>query len=464
MTQLTTEAAIRARLSEAQIQKLSTCGTELQLEPGDLLFAEGDPRYDFYVVLEGAIRLSTKVNDEEMVLAVKGERGDFIGELSLLTGGPTIAQGRAIASSHVLRFDADHFKEILARCPQLRDLLIPVMAERTKEIESQMRQQDKLAALGKLSAGLAHELNNPAAAGRRAAKQLRSTIQALQSHMLSLRGKQFDDAARQMLKELYEESLPHLTSSSSLSPLEQSDREDELTDWLEDQGVTSAWEMASTFASAGISPDRLSPLTGQMNAEALSEALIWLEGSLNLNGLINEVEQSTGRISELVCAIKSYSYMDRAPLQEIDLHEGLENTLTILHHKLKKGVTVKREYNRAIPKICAHGGELNQVWTNLIDNAIDAMEGQGELIVRTALEDDCVLVEIADNGPGIPKTVQSRIFDPFFTTKRVGGGTGIGLDIVRRIVVKRHNGNIRVDSEPGHTCFQVRIPIEQQIG
>lgn len=461
MTQLTAEAAIRTRLSEAQIEKLSICGTELQLEPGDLLFAEGDPRYDFYVVLDGAIRLSKKVNDEDIVLAVKEERGDFIGELSLLTGGPTLAQGRAIKTSRVLRFDVDHFKEILARCPQLRDLLIPVMAERTQEIERQMRQQDKLAALGKLSAGLAHELNNPAAAGRRAAKQLRSAIQSLQTHMLSLRGKPFDDAARQILKDLYEESLPHLASSSTLSPLEQSDREDQLTDWLEDQGVTDAWEMASTFASAELTPERLSPLAEQMNPEALAEALVWLEGSLNLNGLINEVEQSTSRISELVCAIKSYSYMDRAPFQEIDLHEGLENTLTILHHKLKKGVTVKREYDRTIPRIGAHGGELNQVWTNLIDNAIDAIEGQGELTVRTALEDDCVLVEIADNGPGIPKTVQSRIFDPFFTTKRVGGGTGIGLDIVRRIVVKRHNGNIRFDSEPGYTCFQVRIPIQQ---
>ncbi|MGF1480902.1 MAG: sensor histidine kinase [Cyanophyceae cyanobacterium] len=461
MTQALSSPTIQAKLSEEQIQKLAECGTEIVLEPGDLLFGEGDSTYDFHVILEGAIRLTKKVNDEEMVLGIKGERGDFIGELSLLTGGETLAAGRAVRRSRLLRFDVEHFKEILNRCPQLRDLLIPVMAERTKEIERQMRQQDKLAALGKLSAGLAHELNNPAAAGRRAAKQLRTAIDALQSHMLSLRGKQFAAPEREMLKDLYQQAIAQLTSSSSLSPLEQSDREDELADWLEEQGVANSWDMAPTFVAAGLTPAHLDPLAQQMEAEAFAEAMVWLEGSLNLNGLINEIEQSTGRISELVCAIKSYSYMDRAPLQEIDIREGLESTLTILHHKLKHGVAVHREYDPDLPRISAHGGELNQVWTNLLDNAIDAMEGKGEITIRTALENDCILVEIEDNGPGIPKAVQPRIFDPFFTTKRVGGGSGLGLDIVRRIVVKRHSGNIRVDSEPGRTCFQVRLPIAQ---
>ena len=460
MTQAISAAAIEGRLSEEQLQKLSECGTELTLEPGELLFTEGDPTYDFYVILEGAIKLTKKVNDEEMVLAVKQMRGDFIGELSLLTGGPALAKGRAVETSRVLRFDVDHFKEILNRCPQLRDLLIPVMAERTKDIERQMRQQDKLAALGKLSAGLAHELNNPAAAGRRAAKQLRLAIETLQSHMLSLRGKQFEAAQRQLLKDLYEEAIAQLKSPSSHSPLEQSDHEDQLADWLDEQGVSNGWELAPTFVGAGLTQTQLDPLARQMSPEAFAEAVVWLEGSIDLNGLINEVEQSTSRISELVCAIKSYSYMDRAPLQEIDIHEGLESTLTILHHKLKQGVSVQREYGQDLPKVYAHGGELNQVWTNLIDNAIDSMAGKGQITIRTSLENDCVRVEIADNGPGIPKTVQSRIFDPFFTTKRVGGGTGLGLDIVRRIVVNRHKGNIRFDSEPGYTCFEIRIPIE----
>lgn len=458
MTDTSPQTSLFPKLSDEQLQQLSKCGTEVQLEPGDILFAEGDPTYDFYVVLDGEIKITKRVGEEEIVLVVH-HHGEFTGELSMLTGEPSLASARAVGASRVLRFEADDFKDLLTTCLPMRDILIPAMAQRSKDLEAQMRQQEKLAALGKLSAGLAHELNNPAAAGRRAAKQLRSAIQSVQSRTLSLHNQHFWVTHRQLLTELQQEAMAQVAAAPQLDPLTQSDREDALTDWLEQHEIADAWQLAPTLVSAGIDEERLNTLADQMSLEALGSALVWLEATLTMNTLVNEVDQSTTRISELVKAVKAYSYMDQAPLQEVDLHEGLENTLTILSHKLKYGVTVTRFYDQNIPRICAYGSELNQVWTNLIDNAIDAMNGQGQLSIRTSREHDDVLVEIIDNGPGIPPAIQCRVFEPFFTTKSVGKGTGLGLDITRRIIMKRHHGNIRLFSEPGNTRFEVRLPI-----
>ncbi|MGB5712553.1 MAG: sensor histidine kinase, partial [Waterburya sp.] len=298
---------------------------------------------------------------------------------------------------------------------------------------------------------------------RRAAQQLNNAIASLQQKMLSLRGKYFSAHHRQLLSELQQQAIDRANCQSSLSPLEQSDREDELADWLESLAVDNAWELAPSLVSAGIERSQLETLAEEMELAAFTEALMWLEATLTTNTLVNDLEQSTSRISDLVGAIKNYSYMDRSLVQEVDLHEGLDNTLKILHHKLKYGVTVNREYNHHIPQLSVYGGELNQVWTNLIDNAIDAMNGKGELTIRTTLENNCVLVEIIDNGTGIPTELQSRIFEPFFTSKAVGKGTGLGLDISRRIVMQKHKGNLRFESQPGKTNFQVRIPIEQRV-
>lgn len=452
------KTSIFPKLSDEQLEKLSECGVEVQLNPGDILFAEGEINYDFYVILEGEIKVTKKLGEKEVVLVVH-QPGEFTGNLSMLVGSPCPATGCSVNASRVLKFT--EFKQLINECPSTRDFIIPAMARRSQMLEVQMQQQEKLAALGKLSAGLAHELNNPAAAGSRAAKQLNSAIENLQTKTLSLGGEDVFVTHLQLLKELQQKALEQMGQAKALSPLEQSDREDALADWLEEHEIANAWQLAPTLVSAGVNAEGLHPLTQQLNPEAFSEALIWLEVTLSIKGLVKEVEQSTTRISELVQAIKNYSYMDQASLQEIDLHQGLENTLTILNHKLKHGITVKRDYNQQLPKIYAYGNELNQVWTNLIDNAIYAMKGHGEIRIRTTRENESVLVEIADNGSGIPPEIQPRIFEPFFTSKGVGEGTGLGLDITRRIVVGQHHGNIRFDSSPGDTRFQVRLPINK---
>jgi signal transduction histidine kinase len=456
MTTSLSDSVLFPVMETEQLQKLETCGTILKLMPDQVLFSEGDITHSFYVVLEGQIKITKQLGVEELVITVH-QRGEFTGDLSMLTGGISQVTGRSVGVSRVIEFD--DFKELLKGCPSSIDLFVPALAERSKDLEIKLRQQEKLAALGKLSAGLAHELNNPAAAGRRAAKQLGSAIASLQQNMLSLRGKHFSTAHRQILAQLQQQAISQM-SKSSLSPLEQSDREDELADWLESLGVEDAWELSPSLVNAGMERSQLETLANDMEAEAFTEALIWLEATLTMNGLVNEVEQSTTRISDLVGAIKNYSYMDQAAIQEVDLHEGLDNTLKILHHKLKYGVTVHKEYSKDIPKLSVYGSELNQVWTNLIDNAIDGMNGKGELTIRTALENNCVLVEIIDSGTGIPPEIQSRIFEPFFTSKAVGKGSGLGLDIARRIVVQKHKGNLRFESQPGRTNFQVRIPVK----
>ncbi len=444
------------KLPDEALEEMKQHGTEIEVHIGDVLFNEGDSDYCFHVVLEGEIEIAKQVGEETRVLTVH-RTGEFMGEISMLTGASSIATARAIAPSRVLRIEIDMFRHILAECSPLADTILTAMAGRTQDVEAQLRQQEKMAALGKMSAGLAHELNNPGAAARRAACQLRENFQDLQT--ISLKLNLLSKEQIKIITDIQCQATDNATRAVKLDPLTQSDKEDEITDWLEDHNISNAWKLAPTLVNGFLDVEKLDFLADNIPSECLSSVLKWLEASLASYGLIDEIEQSTTRISDLVKAIKGYSYMDRAPLQEIDLHEGIENTLLILHHRLKHGVIVNRDYDRTLPKICVYAGELNQVWTNLIDNAIDAMNGKGDLTIRTYKNNDCLVVEIIDTGAGIPLAIQSRIFEPFFTTKGVGKGTGLGLEIAYRIIVNRHHGNISFKSQQGHTCFQIRLPL-----
>jgi signal transduction histidine kinase len=450
------ETMLFPKLPDDALEEMKQHGTEIELNLGDVLFHEGDSDYCFHVILEGEIEIAKQVGNETRVLAVH-RTGEFMGEISMLTGATSIATARAIAPSRVLRIEVEMFRHILAECSPLADTILTAMAGRTKDVEVQLRQQEKMAALGKMSAGLAHELNNPGAAARRAACQLRENFQDLQT--ISLKLNLLSKEQINIITDIQRQATDDLTRAAKLDPLTQSDKEDEITDWLEDHEIGNAWKLAPTLVNGSIDVEKLDFLADNIPPECLGSVLKWLEASLSSYGLIDEIEQSTTRISDLVKAIKGYSYMDRAPLQEIDLHEGIENTLLILHHRLKHGVIVHRDYDRTLPKICVYAGELNQVWTNLIDNAIDAMNGKGDLTIRTYKDGNCVVVEIVDTGVGILPAIQSRIFEPFFTTKGVGKGTGLGLEIAYRIIVNKHQGKISFKSQPGHTCFQIRLPL-----
>lgn len=447
------------KLPDEALEEIKQHGIEIQLNAGDVLFSEGES-YNFHVVLKGEIQVTKLVGSETRVLAIH-HRGDFMGELSMLTNSGAVASATAVAPSRVLRIDIDTFKHIIAECSSLADVILTAMAGRTKDVEAQLRQQEKMAALGKMSAGLAHELNNPGAAARRAASQLRLNFQNSQTLALQL-----NSLSKEQLKfitEIQLQATEYAFSYTKLDTLSQSDKEDEVTDWLEDHQVDNGWKLASTLVNTGLDTLTLDTIADNIPADCLSNVLTWLEATLASSGLIDEIDHSTSRICDLVKAIKGYSYMDQAPLQEIDVHEGIENTLLILDHRLNSGVIVHRQYDHTLPRINAYASELNQVWTNLIDNAIDAMDGRGEITISTYKANSCIVVEIADTGIGIPLAIQWRIFEPFFTTKGVGKGTGLGLEITYRIVVNRHKGDIHFNSKPGETHFRVRLPVEPTI-
>jgi len=449
-------------LSEEPLAWLRSHGTDLYLQAGELLLSEGDVARGFYVILSGDIQITKHATEEEeIVLAVRGP-GTFVGETSLLTGEAPNASIVALTECHVVRFGPKAFADMLPMYPSITNGILQAVAERLRDTEVQMRQREKLAALGTMAAGLAHQLNNPASAAARAAKQLRESLAAAQDLVMRLSHLNLDEDQTRFLAEFQLQFLTRRARPVTLDPLAQSDREDELTQWMEDHYIDNAWNLAPTFVSAGLTVEQLEGVAEHVGVAALNDVLVWLEATLTGGALIYTLEQSTMRISDLVKAVKAYSYMDQAPIQELDVHEGLDNTLIILDHKLKHGVTVIRDYDHTLPQIVAYGSELNQVWTNLIENAIDAMDGKGQLWVRTYRENNQIVVEIIDDGPGIPPEVRPRIFEPFFTTKGVGKGTGLGLSIIYRIVVNNHHGNLNVESEPGRTCFQVRLPFHHE--
>jgi signal transduction histidine kinase len=442
-----------ADLSADALEWLASQMTLLELQAGEISVRAGDPADRMFVLLEGEIRSQPTAPDMPTFTARAPAVTGML-PYSRMTHFP--ATIRAVGRTRVAILLAERFPEMLARLPMLGPRLVGVLTDRVRRYTQLQLQTEKLAALGKISAGLAHELNNPAAAAQRAVGNLREAFQNFREAAARLNAHELSADQRAAIPALESELARRATAH--LDSLERSDCEERVAAGLERHGVERAWDFAPVLVGAGCDAAWLDDIAGQFPPDVLPDLLARVAASIAIGSLLNEVEHSTTRISELVRAIKEYTYMDQSPEQEVDIHHGLENTLIMLRYRLKHGIEVKLDFDRTLPRVCAHGSELNQVWTNLIDNAADAMNGKGELRIRTARELDRVLVEIADNGPGIPPEILAHIFEPFFTTKGVGNGTGLGLETARRIV-RKHGGEITVESSPGATRFQVRLPL-----
>jgi signal transduction histidine kinase len=443
-----------ADLPDDQLDWFISQSQEMNLKAGDVYARAGDPADFMFVILEGSLQGRVERAGETFVFNL--EPGDVTGVLPFSRMKQSPVSGRAEIDSRALRFPASLFPELIQKMPVLTQRLVGLMSDRIRETTRLEQQRDRLASLGKLSAGLAHELNNPASAAKRAASQLRAMLKKVRDASLELGRRDLTPAQKSEIEKL-ETSF---TQQDIVPPdaLTISDLEDQIDSLLRSHGQNDLWLLAAGLARRNIKPEVVESLFSKLDAETARAALVRIAASVEIATLLHEIESSASRISDLVGAIKEYTHMDQAPVQNVDVVKSLETTLTILNHKLKQGVEVRRDYQKVPLLVNSFGSELNQVWTNIIDNAIDAMHGKGQLRIRTHVADGCVVVEIADDGPGIPEEVQPHIFEPFFTTKGVGEGTGLGLDTVQRIV-RKHKGNIQVESKPGDTRFQIWLPI-----
>jgi signal transduction histidine kinase len=445
-------------LSEHDLEWLFEQAQPVTVEAGEMLLEEGAPGDSAYIVVDGAFEIVKKSDQQDIVIAVRDE-GAVIGEMALIDNAPRMASVRAVTESHLLKISDEVFHQLLSSSTTAVLSVLRTVSTRLRQNEAMLRQSEKMAALGTLSAGLAHELNNPAAAARRAAEQLRTTLVEWQQLNSELDQLDLEAPQRQKLISLRDGLADSGANGQPLDPLALGDREGEIQTWLEDSGVAEAWELAPTLAAAGWDKDRLGVLCAAYSPRELQVVVRWLAAGFTVYSLIADVQMSSERISEIVKSVKTYSYLDQAPIQQVDIHAGIENTLVILRHKARDGIKINRQYAPDLPLVEGYGSELNQVWTNILDNAIDALQGQGEIAIRTYLRDSHVYVEIRDNGPGIPEDIQQRIFEPFFTTKAPGEGTGLGMHISYTIIHK-HFGQISVTSQPGETCFQVKLPVQ----
>jgi signal transduction histidine kinase len=457
------------RLTAEQQAIASHYGMGVVLHPGDILFAEGEASDGIYIVTEGEIKITRRLAGADTMLVIH-QPGEFTGELGSLVGGTNIATGRAIGPARVLRLAQDCFQRMLQEQVDIRNLLVPAMVQRRPEADRMLQEREKLAALGRMAAGLAHEVNNPAAAARSAVQELGQNLDSLLSAALKVGTHPMSDAQVATLTQFQAAIASGRSVVVDLDPLERGDQENAIVDWLEARGVETAWDLGPRLAEAGATVDTLETLGESLADEALSDALYYTAASVGAQSLVQQINEATERIVNLVKTVKEYSFMDQTPRQEVDVNAGLRTTLS-LFQKLCIGsdINVETHFSSACPPITAFGSELNQVWTNLLVNASDAIRARqeemgsdsswhGRIVVRTHCEFDQILVSIEDNGPGIPPENIDHLFEPFFTTKGPGKGTGLGLNISHQIIVGHHNGDLQVRSEPGMTRFEVRLP------
>ena len=454
------------KLSDDQLERLCQEGHVEIIEPGPV-FAEGDPAQCLYVLIEGTLVNSKRVGGDDVEVARTSQRGVYSGAYTAYLGNrvpQTYANSMRVSeTSRFFVLGAECFAQIMNEWFPMPVHLLEGLFIGGQKTRETVGQRERLLALGSLTAGLTHELNNPAAAAVRATATLRERVAGMRGKLKLLASGQYDPGKLEPLIELQSRAAERVAKAPDLDPMEASDREDEVSDWLEDHGCTDAWRLAPVFVQGGLYSDWLEEVLATVGEDMVAPALRWLNYTIETELLMNEIEDATTRVSTLVGAAKQYSQLDRAPYQVVDIHDLLSSTLLMMSAKIK-GITVVKQYDKTLPKFPAYAGELNQVWTNLIDNAVQAMGTSGTLTIRTARDDGNLIVEIGDTGPGIPADIQKRIFEPFFTTKPVGEGTGLGLDIAFRIVVNKHHGDLSVQSVPGNTRFQVCLPLNPEHG
>jgi signal transduction histidine kinase len=458
-----------ADLTDEQIGWISTNADVVDEPAGKDIVVEGEPARCFYVLLSGTISMSRQVGDDSVETTRTDQRGVYFGDVQFYVDADIAreypASVRAITDCTVFALPAQEFAAEFSRWYPMAVHLLEGLRLGMKRGDQVLAERERLLALGKLSAGLTHELNNPAAAAGRAADTLRDKVAGMRSKLAMIAdGKIAGDQLKKLVM-AQDEFVKKVRHAPSISALEAADREDELGDWLDSHGISGGWDLAPVFVAGGLGVEDLEAVHAAANETTLEGAIRWLAYTVETESLLREILDATTRISDLVLAAKQYSQMDRAPHRFIDVHEGLDATLVMFGRKLgeESGIGIVKDYDRNLPQIPAYPAELNQVWTNIIDNAIDAMgDGPGTLTVRTSMAGECVQVEIGDTGPGIPPDVRKKIFDPFFTTKPVGRGTGLGLDVSYRVIVTRHHGDISVESEPGSTRFRVRLPVTEE--
>jgi signal transduction histidine kinase len=452
-------------LPSDDLESLCQIVRELHLPAGEVLFEEGSSGDMAYIIQTGEVEIVKISQNREILLATRGP-GEVFGEIALIFDSPRTASVRARTDTDLVGIGREDLRKLLQISPSAAASMFDIVLTRLQNTQSLLKQSEKMAQLGTFTAGIAHELNNPSAAVQRSAQQLESTLWDSARTFMRLVREELTPPQQDTLESFVRIAQDRARELPELDPLQRSDREAELEDWLDDLGVENAWDCAATLVNLDFSNEDLERLGTEYSREQLPVVISWLNTNYTILNLLNELKQGAQRISAIVKALKSYTYLDQAPIVRYNIHQGLDDTLLILRHKLKSGVTIRREYDATLPEIDAHGSELNQVWTNLIDNAADSISTSGMtdglISLSTRQEGKWIIVTIEDNGPGIPQSVLPRIFEAFYTTKPVGQGTGLGLDITYNIIVRRHQGDIRVHSEPGHTRFEVWLPKELQ--